>query len=218
MKTKAIIFDLDGTLLDTIHDIGGCANKVLASFGYPQHSVERYKELVGDGISNLARKALPDNDNGPESVARFVAAYRDLYGQKWRESSRPYEGIPETLQLLAERNIILSVLSNKRDDFTKLCVASFFPGIAFAEVCGERTGVPIKPHPQAALVIASSCGVSPHECVFIGDSEIDIETAKNANMPSIGVSWGFRPRSVLEAAGATFIIESPASILSIIES
>lgn len=217
MKTQALIFDLDGTLLDTIHDIGGCANTVLASFGYPAHSIERYKELVGDGISNLARKVLPPGNNGPEYVERFVGAYRKLYAETWRESSKPYDGIPETLRALAEKNIKLSVLSNKRDDFTKLCVSSFFPDITFAEVRGERAGVPIKPHPQAALLIAESCGVSPDTCVFVGDSEIDILTAKEAGMRSIGVAWGFRSRGVLEAAGANFIIDSPMSILSIIE-
>lgn len=211
-----VIFDLDGTLINSIGDIADCANTVLSNHGFPTYSIERFKELVGDGFANLTRKLLPPSELSPERIAQFAAEYRALYSQRWHHRTTVYAGINELLASLKEKDITLSVLSNKREDFTKLCTAHFFPDVRFAEVRGERPDTPIKPAPDAAIAIAESCNTTPHECAFVGDSEIDIETAKRAGMRAIGVLWGFRPRTVLETAGADYIVSHPAEIPAIL--
>jgi phosphoglycolate phosphatase len=216
-STKAIIFDLDGTLIDSIADIADCANSVLTNHGFPSFSVERFKELVGDGFANLTRKILPPSEVRPELIDQFTAEYRALYRERWNRNTAAYEGVQDLLHSLQARGFILSVLSNKRDDLTQTCVSHFFPDITFAQVRGERAGIPIKPAPDAAIDIAESCSVSPEECVFVGDSEIDIETAKRSGMLPVGVLWGFRPRGILEAAGAAAIISKPADLLTIVQ-
>lgn len=214
---KAILFDLDGTLLDTIGDIARCANQALASLGYPTHSEARYKELVGDGLANLARKVLPEEHRSDEAVQRYVECYRGVYTHGWQVTTTPYPGIRETLQELARRRIPLAVLSNKKHEFTRLCVSTYFPDIQFADVRGEVHGTPIKPHPEAALAIAEALGVTPAECLFVGDSEIDIQTAHAAGMTSVGVEWGFRPRAILEDSRAHHIIVNPSELLALIK-
>ncbi len=211
---KCIIFDLDGTLIDSIADIADCANSVLTKHGFPAVPLERFKALVGDGFANLTRKLIPPAQQSPQLIEQFVSEYRDLYRTRWNLKTVPYTGIHELLQSLQDQGFILSVLSNKRDDFTKMCASHFFPQIRFVDVRGERPGTPIKPAPDAALSIAQGCGVSPGECVFVGDSEIDIETGKRAGMMVVGVLWGFRPRPILEAAGANRLISDPAELLS----
>lgn len=211
---RAVIFDLDGTLLDSIHDIAFCANAVLSELGLPTHSIHDYKGLVGDGFVNLARKILPETHHSPEAISRYIDRYRELYQTEWNRYSTVYPGIDDLLGELGRRDTLLAVLSNKRDDFTKRCVEWFFPTVPFRDVRGERTGTPIKPDPTSALEIAHTLGVSPRECFFVGDSEIDIGTALNAGMTPIGVLWGFRPRHILEAAGATRLIATPAELLT----
>ncbi len=213
---NAIIFDLDGTLLNTIGDIAACANTVLERWNVPIHPVPRYAELVGDGLANLARKVLPPNHREDATVQRFVDEYRILYQDRWNETSTWYAGIPQLLRTLSERDLSLAVLSNKRDDFTKVCVSSFFPDIPFQQVLGERAGIPIKPNPLSALAIADALNVDPANCLFVGDSEIDIETGIRAGMTSVGVLWGFRPRSILEGAGATILLSRPEELLELV--
>lgn len=214
---EAIIFDLDGTLLDTINDIARSGNAVLADWGCPVHSVETYTELVGDGLTNLARKVLPASRRTPEEIEAFISAYRGKYQTRWNETSTAYGGISEMLTDLTKREISLAVLSNKRDDFTQICVSYFFPLVPFREVRGERAGVPIKPDPQAALEIAATMGVDPGRCLFVGDSEIDVKTGIRAGMTSVGVLWGFRSQAVLEEAGAHILITHPCQLREILE-
>lgn len=216
MPTRAIVFDLDGTLLDTLQDIATTANQILTRHGFPTHSVERYRQLVGHGLGDLVRRVLPDQSVSDGDVARFIEEYRDLYSRMWRETSRPYPAVPELLRSLTEYGVPMAVLSNKRDDFTRLCVSTFFPDVPFVEVWGEREGVPRKPDPCSALLIAESLGVEPRECFFVGDSEVDMMTAKNAAMRGIGVLWGFRSREVLSESGAEVIVESPDEIMSLV--
>ena len=212
----AIIFDLDGTLLNTITDIANCANTVLESWALPVHPVNRYAELVGDGLANLARKVLPPEHIGDASVSRFIDEYRVHYQERWNETSTWYPGIPELLQELSNRGTSMAVLSNKRDDFTKVCVSSFFPNIDFRLVRGEQAGIPIKPNPQSTLEIVESLNVKPENCLFVGDSEIDIETGIRAGMTSVGVLWGFRPRFMLEEAGAHVLVSRPEELLGLL--
>ena len=214
---EAIIFDLDGTLLDTINDIARCGNAVLEDWGCPVHAVETYTELVGDGLTNLARKVLPESRRTPEEIEAFVGAYRIYYQARWNETSTAYAGIPEMLTDLSGRGIPLSVLSNKRDDFTQVCVSHFFPSVAFREVRGERAGVPIKPNPHAALEIAATMGIDPSRCLFVGDSEIDVQTGLHAGMTSVGVLWGFRSRRVLEEAGAHILLSHPQELSALLD-
>ena len=206
---KAVIFDLDGTLINSISDIAFCANSVLQKHGYAALPTERYKELVGDGISNLVRKIMPDREISPEQLSELIEEYRKLYSANWNKETCIYAGIPELLDKLISNGFKIAVLSNKRDDFTEKCVSWFFPNTPFGEVRGERAGTPIKPAPDAALEVANRLNVAPSECIFVGDSEIDIETAKRAGMKAVGVLWGFRPREILERAGADVIIGEP---------
>jgi phosphoglycolate phosphatase len=214
---EAIIFDLDGTLLDTIKDIANCANTVLDHWECPTHSVETYTELLGDGLTNLARKALPASRRTMEDIEAFVKEYRSLYQARWNETSTAYAGVVELLGELCRREIPLAVLSNKRDDFTQVCVSHFFPSIPFRDVRGERSGVPIKPDPQAALDIARSLDVEPARCLFVGDSEIDVKTGLHAGMTSVGVLWGFRSQAILEEAGANILISHPRELTALVD-
>jgi len=213
---KVVIFDLDGTLIDSIADIADCANTVLKNHGFPTLSEERFKELVGDGFANLTRKIIPPSELSTERIEQFTREYRELYRERWHHRTTVYDGIHELLQSLQVAGYTLCILSNKRDEYTKLCAARFFPQVGFAEVRGERPGTPIKPAPDAALAIAASCDVKPEECMFVGDSEIDIETGKRAGMTAIGVLWGFRPREILEQAGASLIISQPHELLELV--
>lgn len=215
-RVHAIIFDLDGTLLDTITDIANCANTVLSRWGCPIFPVSRYAELVGDGLANLARKVLPEAQRSQKDLAVFIEEYRVEYTGRWNETSSYYAGIPDLLQTLVLRGVALAVLSNKRDDFTKVCVSEFFPNIPFQEVRGEREGCPIKPDPTSTLEICKKLGFEPPQCLFVGDSEIDVATAHRAGMRCLGVLWGFRSQRTLEEAGCKLFISSPAEMLALI--
>lgn len=213
----AVIFDLDGTLLNTLNDIANCANSVLADWRCPLHSVETYADLVGDGLINLARKALPATRRSSEEIDSFVEAYQRLYAARWNETTTWYPGIPELLNGLSSSGIPLAILSNKNDDFTKLCVSWYFPTVPFRVVRGARANVPLKPDPHSALEIAQSLGARPSHSLFVGDSEIDIQTAANATMLGVGVSWGYRDRATLEKSGATTVISSPGELTTLID-
>jgi phosphoglycolate phosphatase len=210
---NAVIFDLDGTLLDTVGDIAESANRALDAFGYPRHSVASYRAYVGDGLVNLAKKVLPPGSRSEPEVQRFVDLYRDSYAVLWRATSGPFAGVSELLDGLAKRNVPMAVLSNKRDDFTRLCVRELLGSWHFQVVRGERPGVPLKPSPDAALDVARELGFSPGQCLYVGDSEIDVETAKRAGMGCVGVLWGFRPREILVKAGAEILISEPGELL-----
>lgn len=214
---RAVIFDLDGTLINSIADIADCSNTVLKNHGFPTLAEERFKELVGDGFANLIRKIIPTSELSPERIEQFTGEYRSLYAERWQLRTTVYDGIADLLQSLEASSYTLSVLSNKRDEFTKLCVERFFPKVHFAQVRGEQPGTPIKPAPDAALAIAASCGFKTEECIFVGDSEIDIETGKRAGMTTVGVTWGFRSRTVLETAGASCIISKPHELLDMLK-
>ena len=213
---KAILFDLDGTLLDTLADLSNSMNSVLERSGWPTHGQERYKYLIGDGVENLVRQALPESRRDETTVAACIHAMREEYGRRWAETTRPYPGVPEMLAALAARNISMAILSNKMDDFAQLTVARLLPGWPFQRVQGALPGVPKKPDPTAALSIAAALDLSPAEVLYLGDTGTDMATAVAAGMVPVGVLWGFRPAEELTAHGAQFLLKEPGDLLKLL--
>lgn len=201
MKWKLVIFDLDGTLIDTIADLGTAANVALASHKLPQHPLEAYRGMVGHGVRNLVRNAMPESLREDAALLdvlleRFLAYYIDHIDVR----SRPYPGVPEMLSALSEAGLKLAVASNKFQAGTAKLISRTFPGIPFAVVRGGRPDVPLKPDPAVVREILSQAGVQPGEAVMVGDSGTDIATAANAGIAGVAVTWGFRPREALQAA------------------
>ena len=213
MNYKAAIFDLDGTLLDTIDDISDSMNAVLGRRGFPRHGVESYKFFVGDGMKNLAVRALPENARRPELIDEIVAEMEREYGKNCDNKTAPYPGIIEMLGALAEAKVRVSVLSNKPHKFTEAIVVRYLKGFKFEHVIAASARFEKKPDPAAALYIASDLGIPVSEFVYAGDSNTDMATARNARMFATGVSWGFRPARELKEAGADVIIDRPEQIL-----
>lgn len=214
--SRAVIFDLDGTLLDTLKDLSDSGNAVLAARGFPTHSIDDYRTFIGTGMENLVRAIFPDG-NKPETddeIAEVLAQYRGFYSENWKNTTVPYPGIPELLDTLNDQATPIGVLSNKAHDFTVKCVDEFLSDWKWDVVLGHRQGGTRKPDPAGALEIAESVGVAPEDCYFIGDSDVDIFTATNAGMHAIGVAWGFRGREELIAAGAEIVLKTPADLLT----
>ena len=205
----AVVFDLDGTLLDTIADLAGAMNTVLERLGRPTHPVEAYKFLVGDGMDMLVRRAVDDEG----LVERGIAGMREEYGKRWDRLSRPYEGVDELLDGLAERGIPRAILSNKPHEFTVLCVRRLLPGHRFVDVRGVSDATPRKPDPKGALDIARTLGVDPARVAYLGDTNTDMRTARAAGMRPFGCAWGFRPVAELVEAGAETILDRPTDLL-----
>ncbi len=217
MSTSAVLFDLDGTLLDTLDDIADSANRALVAQGFVDHPKDDFREFIGDGVQMLIRRALPEANRDDATVTRVVAAYRDEYARGWNVKTRPYEGISSLLHELTERKVHLAVLSNKPDEFTQLCVAHYLRSWPFRFVLGQGPEVPRKPDPTGARRIANGLGVTPSHCFLVGDSVADMATAKNAGMRPIGVGWGLQPAERLRQAGAEAIIDEPTHLLSILD-
>lgn len=216
-KYKGIIFDLDGTLLNTINDLANSVNEVMEHYEFPTHDCQAYKLKIGRGFKNLIQRSVPENmrDN-EEFLQEAVDLFVKIYDRRYKECTVPYDGIPELIEQLHKRGIPLAVNSNKRTDYTNALVEKFFSHIPFVAVYGEREGIPKKPNPAAALEIAEIMKLSPEEILYIGDSKTDMETGNNAGMDTVGVDWGFRGRKELEANGGTYIVERPEEILNII--
>ncbi len=208
---RAAIFDLDGTLADSLGDIAGAMNEALAARGWKQHPLPDYQNFIGEGVEHLARLAAPSLEDA--QVQAFVDDYRARYAARIDQDTRPYEGIAELLDALVAAKVPLAVLSNKRDDFTVELVKRRFGKWPFHAVRGERVNVKRKPDPAAALEIAAALGVDPADCVFVGDTAIDIKTAVAAKMLPVGVLWGFRGRAELLNAGAKRLIAHPRELL-----
>jgi phosphoglycolate phosphatase len=217
MKYKAVLFDLDGTLLNTLEDLADSMNAVLASRGHATHQISRYRYFVGDGVEVLARRALPPalGDNKAE-VQACVLAMRDEYGERWRHKTRLYPGISELLDGLTSKGILLTILSNKPHAFVEEIVHHFFRQWRFAWTQGARPEIPRKPDPTAALAICRSLGMPPEDFLYLGDTNTDMQTAIAAGMFPVGVLWGFRPEAELREAGARFLAARPPDVLSIL--
>ena len=213
-----IIFDLDGTLLNTIDDLGYACNYALEKEGYPTFPIEAYPAKVGNGINNLIRRALPEPERTEENILRVRAHFVPYYNAHNCNYTRPYEGIPELVTALKAQGHLLAVASNKYQAATEKIVNHFFPGI-FDVILGEREGVERKPNPQIVFDILERLGVQNTEygvqTLYMGDSLVDRDTARNANVPFIACSWGFVPREKLVEAGIEHIIDKPQQMIDI---
>ena len=212
MRYKAILFDLDGTLLDTLEDLATAANRALGTLGLPAHPTDAYRVFVGDGLRTLAERILPGEQRSAAQVDELVAAFEREYSRTWNERTAPYAGVPEMLDRLTGDGYRMSVLSNKPDAFTRLCVEQLLPHWTFAPLYGQRPGVPKKPDPAAALAIAAELGLDPAEVLYLGDTATDMHTARAAGMAAVGVLWGFRSADELRAAGARHLITHPGEL------
>ncbi|MCY3020525.1 MAG: HAD family hydrolase [Planctomycetota bacterium] len=213
MPYKAVLFDLDGTLLDTLEDLADSTNAVLARHGLPVHAMSAYKYFVGDGVESLCRRTLPADRLDAAFVAQCVAAVREEYGRRWHAKTHFYAGVPELLDALVARGVKMAVLSNKPDDLTKLTVQHFLPRWRFDAVCGARPGRGRKPDPAAAVEIAAQLAVPPAEFLYLGDTDTDMQTALAAGMYPLGALWGFRPAEELIASGAKALLAGPLDLL-----
>jgi phosphoglycolate phosphatase len=212
---RAVLFDLDGTLLNTLDDIANSMNSVLTHLGFPTHPVETYKYFVGDGMEKLAYRSLPQTQRDEDVVARCVIAMREEYSKRYAERTRPYEGIAELLDSLAHRSVVMAILSNKPDDYTKKIVSRFLHHWQFDIVIGARPFVPKKPDPVAALEIAEKLAIPPEAFLYAGDTGTDMQTALAAGMYPAGVLWGFRGSEELIAGGAKVLVEKPLDLLKL---
>jgi phosphoglycolate phosphatase len=214
---KAVLFDLDGTLLNTLADLADSMNAVLAAENLPQHPQEAYKYFVGDGVANLVRRALPEALRQDEQVVvDYVSQMRHKYAERWKHKTTPYPGVPELLKELALRKLPFAVYSNKPDDFTRQMVAHFFPQDFFAAVVGAKPGVAVKPNPEPALEIAAKLAITPEHFLYLGDTGTDMQTARAAGMFPVGALWGFRPQVELLENGAVFTVQAPLELLTLI--
>jgi phosphoglycolate phosphatase len=216
MKYRAVIFDMDGTLLNTLRDLADSVNAGLAKLGFPQHSLESYRYFVGEGREIMARKALPEEHRGQATLDRLVEFIDTDYGRRWRENSRPYPGIPDLLDALESANMKLAILSNKPHDFTENMARELLFKWKFDYVMGLMPDTPRKPDPSIALQIAASMNIDPANFIFVGDSGTDMETARSAGMLAAGATWGFRTREELLAGGAQELLESPMDLMKLL--
>jgi phosphoglycolate phosphatase len=215
MKYRAVLFDLDGTLLNTLEDLADSMNRALAGLGYPAHDTDKYRYFVGDGMEMLARRALPPGASQAE-VTKCTAAMREEYGKHWADKTRPYKGIPELLESLAARDLKVAILSNKPDEFTQAVIKKLLPHWRFKPVMGAKTGVPQKPDPTAALMIAADLNILPEHFLYLGDTDTDMKTANASGMYPVGALWGFRKADELKLSGAKALIENPMDLMRLI--
>ncbi len=216
MNCELVVFDLDGTLLDTIGDLAVACNAVLAVRGLPQHSYEEYCHFVGNGIMRLVERALPEPLRTPENVASVRADFVKYYTEHIDTYTKPYDRIPELLRELVARGVQVAVASNKFQAGTEKLVRLFFPEIPFVAVLGQREGVPLKPDPAVVNEILCRTGAAKERVLYVGDSGVDMQTAAAAGVRSVGVTWGFRSREELTASGAGHIVDRPEEILNLL--
>lgn len=210
---KGIIFDLDGTTLNTLYDILDSTNMTLDFFNYPNKTYDEVRMAVGRGSRNLIKDVFPKNTN-EETIDKALKKYIEIYNQNYNKKTKPYDGILDLLEELNKKNILLGVNSNKPDNLTKALIKKHFPNIKFIEVYGAVNGVPHKPDPTLANNIISKMELKKDEVLYVGDSETDIKTAKNTEVKSIGCLWGFRDFETLKNAKADYIISNPKEILN----
>ncbi|MBQ1920509.1 MAG: HAD-IA family hydrolase [Selenomonas sp.] len=218
MQYKAAIFDLDGTLIDSLADLADSANEMLTGYGYPTHALDKYRYFVGNGSRKLIERCLPaDKAADSAFVDEALAKYKVCYDRNLTHKTACYAGIMDMLQTLQAKNIPLGICTNKHQSAADIIVAKLFPQDMFVSVIGDCKDLPRKPDPQKVLLIAEKMGVKPEEVAYFGDTSVDMDTAKNAGMLSIGVTWGFRPKEELVEYGAKVLLDSPLELFDKVE-
>lgn len=215
MQFKAVVFDLDGTLLNTVEDIAFAMNSVLARNNLPTHRVDDYRFFVGSGLTNLVYQTLPKEYRAPQYIEQYLLDVREEYSKCLDDNTKPYSGIYELFDALTIKNIPLAILSNKPHQFMHETIKTHFSKWSFKIVFGARDGVPTKPDPQSAIEISEIMNISPEQIVYVGDADVDMITATRAGMYPVGVSWGFRPVSELLENGAKKIINHPSELVEL---
>ena len=213
---RLAIFDLDGTLANSLRDLAEAVNTGLEKLGYPTHPVEAYRMFVGNGAVKLCERALPEDKREEAEVQRLLALFNEYYGSHCFDHTAPYKGMPETVKRLKEAGVICAVASNKPDEFSQTVVRRLYGDGLFALVRGKREGVPTKPAPDIVYSILDELGVPAGEAVFIGDSCVDVQTAKNSGLPCIGCDWGFRGEGELRENGCDIIAYRPEELFPLI--
>ena len=215
----AVLFDLDGTLLDTLEDLADATNAALASLGHPAHPLDAYRYFVGDGVETLMRRALPAGAAAdPPQLKHAVDLQRREYAARWTAKTRPYPGVNELLANLERHGIPMAILSNKPDPAVAEVVRHFFPAVRFEITRGARPGVPVKPDPGAALQVAAEMRIEPAAFLYLGDTNTDMRTALAAGMLAVGALWGFRTAHELEESGAARLVAEPREVLDLLTS
>lgn len=213
---QTVLFDLDGTLLNTIDDLADAGNRVCAARGWPQHPVDTYKYFVGNGIPKLVERFTPAPCRDEATLAAALAEFQADYGAHLRDKTAPYPGMPGLLARLRAAGVRLAVLSNKADPLAREVVADYFDIALFDAVHGARPGIPIKPAPDGTRALLAELRADPAATLYVGDSDVDVQTAHNAGLPCCGVLWGFRTRAELAGAGAEYLAADPSELETII--
>ena len=207
---RAAVFDLDGTLLDTLQDLGACADEALRQYGFPGHTMEEYRSYIGNGIPRLIARAVPEGTS-EENIGKALTAYRAYYEEHCRIKTKVYDGLPGMLCELKKHGVKTAVVSNKPDAAVKKLSCEYF-GDQMNYAIGASDGVRCKPYPDMVEAALRALGAEKKDAVFVGDSEVDVQTGLNAGLPVIAVSWGFRPREVVIAAGAEKIADNASEL------
>ncbi|MDH6356328.1 HAD family hydrolase [Parabacteroides sp. PF5-9] len=213
---ELIIFDLDGTLLNTIADLAYSTNQALEKYGFPTHEIELYRFFVGNGINKLFERALPEGEKTTENISRIRESFLSYYIQHNTDYSAPYPGIPELLAQLQQKNILMAVASNKYQEATTKLIQHYFPTISFIKVLGQRENIPPKPDPSIVFEILQTAGIDKEKVLYVGDSGVDMQTALNSGITACGVTWGFRPKAELEQFAPQYLVDRAEEILAII--
>lgn len=211
-----VVFDLDGTLLNTIDDLGMAVNHALRSHGFPEHPASAYNMMVGNGVKRLIERAIPSESRSDENLSKLLDSFREFYDEHLCDKTVPYPGITELLAELGQRGVGMAVASNKYESAVRRLISNFFPDVDFAAVCGQIEGFPPKPDPSIVFRLLTEAPTPKANVIYVGDSAVDIETARRACVDSVAVTWGFRPQYELAAANPNFIISAPSELLTLL--
>ena len=214
---KLIVFDLDGTLINSLEDLADSANYILTTHGFPTHPVDAYRYFVGDGVRKLIERILPPEERNDTQIEQCRQEFVEYYKIHMEDKTAVYDGITDLLKALKERGVKIAVATNKVHIAVKPLMKKYFPEIQFDSIIGQRDGVPVKPNPQIMYDILKETGCEPAETLHIGDTATDMQLAHNAEVTPVGVLWGYRPLEELQTAGARYIIEHPLELLKIID-
>lgn len=218
MRYRGVIFDLDGTLVNSLEDIADSMNIVLQRHGFPPHDLPAYRYFIGNGMKNLMHEALPESFRKEELIIKYYSEMIAEYRENCLNKTRPYNGIIELLNELTALNLKLAVFSNKIDELTRKVVTSLLPDWNFEAVIGFSAEVPRKPNPAGALLISQKVGISPEDLIYMGDTDVDMQTANSAGMYAVGASWGFRTKEELFSSGAKYMLDHPLDLIRILRS